>query len=409
MTTTTLEKPATAAKPITKKSSPRNPQNSVQVNAALLAEALKLAERLIERRSGIPILGHVLIDVTRAGLILRTTDLDHWFEQIIPLDTPSAEVTPFRCTTNAKQLGQIVALLAKESSITLAQGESCLNLSAGVSYGNGWLGGGPSYQLLTLNADDFPLTVLPDGVAFEIDAFHLDAMISAVSHAISTEETRYYLNGIFLHNLSGKFTAAATDGHRLAVWAMDMPEGAQHMSGMIIPRKGCKMIAAILARLPGTTLVGVRANARKIAFDFGDQTLICKLIDGTYPDYGRVIPKHNPNRIKINPRHFAKALRRVMAVSSDNQSPLILQFEKDEVTLSAFAPDYGASHERVLCTFLEGAQPVRIGFKPIYLLNILENLQSEECSVDLADPAAPTLFKASDEARAFYVLMPTRV
>ena len=270
---------------------------------------------------------------------------------------------------------------------------------------------GPAqFSLQTLPADDFPTLSVEDlDHAFTLPAEDLKRLIEKTRFAISTEETRYYLNGIYLHaaETDGKETlrAVATDGHRLAQVEIPLPEGAKGMPGVIVPRK----TVADLLRLTETDEYEIRIelSPSKIRVSSGQVVLTSKLIDGTFPDYERVIPQGNDKRLELDNTTFEQAVDRVSTLSNDKGRAVKLAVSGDTLTLSVNNPESGSATEELPVSY--DADPLEIGFNARYLLDIAQQLDSETAEFLFADPGSPTMVRDMKDASTLYVLMPMRV
>ena len=366
------------------------------IERATLLKGLGHVHNVVERRNTIPILSNVSIEAgADGGLRLMATDLDL---QIV--ETVEAQVSdPGATTVSAHTLFDIVRKLPEGSQVELAAAEGRLSIVAG-RYRS---------SLPTLPRDDFP--VIAEGelpTQFELPAATLRQIIDKTKFAISTEETRYYLNGIYLHvsdEAQPVLKAAATDGHRLARVTVARPDGAQGMPGVIIPRKCVTELRKLLDEVDGT--VEVSLSESKIRFGLGAAVLTSKLIDGTFPDYTRVIPTGNDKLMKIDPRSFEEGVDRVSTIASERTRAVKMALERDRVTLSVTSPESGTASEEVPADY--GAEGLEIGFNARYLLDILGQIDGDLMEVHLADAAAPTLLRENDKAPALYVLMPMRV
>src|SRR4029450_214242 len=223
--------------------------------------------------------------------------------------------------------------------------------------------------------------------------------------AISSEETRYYLMGIFLHVADDKLKAAATDGHRLARVTVDKPGGAEGMPDVIIPKKCVGELRKLLDEVEGTAEVSL--SPTKVRFGLGSAVLTSKLIDGTFPDYNRGIPTGNDKLLKLEPKRFAQAGAAASTIARDNARAVKVMVDRDKVTLSVTSPESGTATEEIAADY--GADNIEIGFNARYLLDILHEIEGDTVEVHLADAAAPTLLRENDPSPALYVLMPMRV
>ncbi|HKR17684.1 DNA polymerase III subunit beta [Rhizorhapis sp.] len=366
------------------------------IERATLLKSLSHVQSVVERRNTIPILSNVLIEATSDGAIkLMATDLDL---QIV--DSVQAQVeTPGATTVSAHTLFDIVRKLPEGSQVSLSAAEGKMQVNAGRA----------RFSLQTLPRDDFP--VIAEGelpVSFELPAATLIQIIDKTRFAISTEETRYYLNGIFFHvsdEAQPVLKAAATDGHRLARVTVPRPDGAEGMPDIIVPRKCIGELRKLLDEVDGSVLVDL--SATKIRFGLGSAILTSKLIDGTFPDYSRVIPTGNDKLLRIDPRSFEEGVDRVATIATEKTRAVKMALDKDKVTLSVTSPENGTAAEEVPGDY--SSERLEIGFNARYLLDILQQMQGDTVELHLADAAAPTLLRENDKSAALYVLMPMRV
>ncbi|PWG02797.1 DNA polymerase III subunit beta [Sphingosinicella humi] len=366
------------------------------IERATLLKSLGHVQSVVERRNTIPILSNVLIEATEDGTIrLMATDLDLQVNE-----TVEANVTqPGATTVSAHTLFDIARKLPEGSQVELSAAEGKMQINAGRA----------RFNLATLPRDDFPVIAEGDlPTKFELPAATLRQIIDKTRFAISTEETRYYLNGIFLHvsdEAQPVLKAAATDGHRLARVTVPRPAGAEGMPDVIIPRKCVGELRKLLDELDGT--VEISLSESKVRFGLGSAILTSKLIDGTFPDYSRVIPTANDKLLKIDPRSFEEGVDRVATIASEKTRAVKMALDRDRVTLSVTSPEQGTAAEEVPGDYANEA--LEIGFNARYLLDILGQIEGDTVEVHLADAAAPTLLRENDKAPALYVLMPMRV
>jgi DNA polymerase-3 subunit beta len=347
----------------------------------------------VERRNTIPILSNVLIEARDDGSIrLMATDLDLQVDESIQANVSTAGAT----TVSAHTLFDIVRKLPEGSQVEINAAEGKMQLSAGRA----------RFNLSTLPRDDFPVIAEGDlPTKFELPAATLRQIIDKTRFAISTEETRYYLMGIFLHLADDQLKAAATDGHRLARVTVPKPDGADGMPDVIVPRKCVAELRKLLEELEGT--VEVSLSPTKIRFGLGSAVLTSKLIDGTFPDYNRVIPTGNDKLLKLDPKSFAQGVDRVSTIASEKTRAVKMNVDRDKVTLSVTSPESGTATEEIAADY--GSEGIEIGFNARYLLDILGEIDGDTVEVHLADAAAPTLLRENDKSPALYVLMPMRV
>lgn len=366
------------------------------IERATLLKSLGHVQSVVERRNTIPILSNVLIEATEdGGIRLMATDLDLQVNETVEANVTQAGAT----TVSAHTLFDIARKLPEGSQVELAAAEGKMQINAGRA----------RFNLSTLPRDDFP--VIAEGelpCAFELPAATLRQIIDKTRFAISTEETRYYLNGIFLHvsdEAQPVLKAAATDGHRLARVTVPRPAGAEGMPDVIIPRKCVAELRKLLDEVDGT--VQISLSESKVRFGLGSAILTSKLIDGTFPDYSRVIPTANDKLLRIDPRSFEAGVDRVATIASEKTRAVKMALDRDRITLSVTSPENGTAAEEVPGDYT--SEGFEIGFNARYLLDILGQIEGDTVEVHLADAAAPTLLRENDKAPALYVLMPMRV
>ena len=370
----------------------------ITVERAALLKSLGHVHRVVERRNTIPILANVLISGDKGKLALKATDLDLEVTEQLP-----AEVGPAGATTvPAHMIYDIVRKLPEGAQIVLdtSGDRASLTIRAGRS----------RFSLQTLPESDFPDLAAGEMThKFTLAAKDLKRLIDKTQFAISTEETRYYLNGIYLHVAGAakahKLRAVATDGHRLAQAELDAPKGADGMPGIIVPRKTVGEVQRLIEDLDAE--VAIELSQSKIRFTIGDVVLTSKLIDGTFPDYGRVIPKANDKLLKVPNAEFIKAVDRVSTIASERGRAVKLNINGDKLVLSVNNPEGGSATEEIGIDY--DSSPLEIGFNAKYLLDIANQLESETAHFQLADPGSPTMVKDDSDEGALYVLMPMRV
>jgi DNA polymerase-3 subunit beta len=370
----------------------------VTVERTALLKSLAHVHRVVERRNTIPILANVLVKAEHSKLAFKATDLD-----LEVTETIAAEVGPPGSTTvPAHMFYEIVRKLPEGAQVVIeASGDrAVLAIRAGRS----------RFTLQTLPESDFPDLAAGEMThSFKLTAADLKRLIDKTQFAISTEETRYYLNGIYLHtagtNKSPTLRAVATDGHRLAQVELPLPDGASGMAGIIIPRKTVGEVQRLIE--DNEAEITLELSPGKIRFTFGDVVLTSKLIDGTFPDYGRVIPTGNDKELVVDKKEFEQAVDRVSTVSSERGRAVKLSLSTGKLMLSVTNPDSGSATEEVEVEY--SSDPLDIGFNSRYLLDIAGQIEGEAAVLKLADPGSPTLIQDRDSKNALYVLMPMRV
>jgi DNA polymerase-3 subunit beta len=368
------------------------------IERSALLKALAHVQSVVERRNTIPILANVLIEAQQGKLSLTATDMDIAIVESVVADVARTGTV----TVPAHTLYDIVRKLAEGSQI----GVELLGDKGQVSLRSGR----SSFALASLPADDFPRMSggeMPHG--FELAAAELKSLIDKTRFAISTEETRYYLNGIYLHagqsNGIKVLRAVATDGHRLARVEMALPSGAETIPGVILPRKTVMELHKLISETD--VPVQIALSETRVRFALGDVTLTSKLIDGTFPDYERVIPSGNDKVMEVDRVEFTAAVDRVATISTDKSRAVKLSLAKNQLTLTASSPDAGAAEEEIAVRYAGPA--IEIGFNARYLLDIAEQIDGDGARFRMADAAAPTLVEDISDQSALYVLMPMRV
>ena len=371
------------------------------IERANLLRCLSHVQSVVERRNTIPILSNVLIEAAGDGRVrVMATDLD--LQVLESLSAVSVE-SPGAITVSAHLLFDIARKLPDGSQVSLEAADNRMVVKSGRS----------RFSLPTLPRDDFPMIVEGDlPTSFEISARVLAELIDRTRFAISTEETRYYLNGIFLHvsdEAQPVLKAAATDGHRLARFTIPRPDGAEGMPDVIVPRKAVAELRKLLEESLDTN-VEIDLSASKIRFTLGGENgvvLTSKLIDGTFPDYSRVIPTGNDKLLKLDPKSFFEGVDRVATIATEKTRAVKIGLERDKVTLSVTSPDNGTAAEELAAEY--SADGMEIGFNANYLKDILSQIDGDSVELHLADAGAPTLIRQNDKSQALYVLMPMRV
>ncbi len=370
----------------------------IAIERAALLKAVAQAQSVVERRNTIPILANVLVEATGEAVSFRATDLD-----IEVVDRAPAHVEkPGATTVNAVMLHEIIRKLPDGALV---------NLSADAQTGRLTVQAGRStFSLATLPREDFPIMASAEYSAnFAAPAPVLRRLFDKAKFAISTEETRYYLNGVYLHVAQAEdgpmLRAVATDGHRLARIDAPLPEGARDMPGVIVPRKTVGELRKLLD--DDEAQIAVSVSETKVRFATPALTLTSKVIDGTFPDYSRVIPVNNARRLEVDAAEFARAVDRVATVSSERSRAVKLVLDEDRLVLSVNAPDAGAAEEELAVAY--GDEPLEIGFNAKYLLEIASQVDRENAVFLFNSASDPTLMREGNDGSAVYVVMPMRV
>jgi DNA polymerase-3 subunit beta len=368
------------------------------IERADLLKSLAHVQSVVERRTTIPILSNVRLDGGGARLAVTATDMD-----LAVVENVAAEVGHHGVTTApAHTLYDIVRKLPDGAQVELETGDdgASLSLSSGQA----------RFSLPCQPADEFPVMAEGDfSHNFALAAASLRRLIDKARFAISTEETRYYLNGIYLHAVTDSdaagLRAVATDGHRLSRVDVALPDGAAGMPGIIVPRKAVSELRKLIDEFDGD--VAISLSETKIRFAFDEVVLISKLIDGTFPDYNRVIPSDNTKLLEIEGERFSRAVDLVSTVSTEKTRSVKLALSKGQLVVSANSPDNASADEKLDVDY--DADELQIGFNSRYLLDVTSQVDGDRIRFAMADAASPTLVYDTGDDDALYVLMPMRV
>lgn len=370
----------------------------VTLERANLLKSLNHVHRVVERRNTIPILSNVLLTAEGSSLEMKATDLDLEITEAAPAAVEQAGAT----TVAAHLLYDIVRKLPDGTEVMLSTDPDGNSMTV--------VSGRSNFKLQCLPQSDFPeLTAGEFTHTFRLDSDVLKNLIDRTQFAISTEETRYYLNGIYMHTAEADndivLRAVATDGHRLARCETPAPNGAEQMPGIIIPRKTVGELQKLVD--DPDVAVTVELSESKIRFTIGAIVLTSKLIDGTFPDYQRVIPTGNDKDMIVDRQTFADAVDRVSTVSSERGRAVKIALADGQMTLTVNNPDSGSATEELAVDY--SADPMEIGFNARYLLDITNQITGSDVKFTLADAGSPTLIIDTADENSLYVLMPMRV
>ena len=369
------------------------------IDRTALLKALAHAQGIVERRNTIPILSNVLLQAGQGGLTVTASDMEIELVETLPADVAQ----PGAITVPAAMLYEIVRKLPEGAEVELAAvaGKDQVTVKAGRS----------TFKLGTLPVDDFPQLVVGDlPCTFQLDAGSLILLLDRTKFAMSGEDSRYYLNGIYFHaTTSGSLQVlrtVTTDGHRLARMEVPLPAGGEAMPPMILPRKSVMEIRKLLEEGQGDVTLAIAPGKARLTI--GSLVLTTKLVDGRFPDYERAIPTGNDKVLQINCKAFAEGVDRVSTISSEKTRGVRLTIEPGSLCLSATRSDAPDRAEEELEVGYD-SDPMQIGYNGRYLLEILQQIDSETVQIKLADSGSPSVVSAAGENSALYVLMPMRV
>lgn len=368
------------------------------IERSALLRAMNHANSVVERRNTIPILANVLIEASDDKISFRATDLD-----IELIDNISGVVEePGATTVSAQILHEIVRKLPEGAMVLLHDDglSGKLEVSAGRA----------KFSLTTLPREDFPIMAVAEYESnFSVPAKDLRRLIDKSKFAMSSEETRYYLNGIYLHTAveggENVLRSVATDGHRLARVDVPCPSEAEGMPGVIVPRKTVNEIRKLLD--DDDLTVAISVSETKVRFATPEVSLTSKVVDGTFPDYSRVIPQSNTRRMEVDAKEFAQSVDRVSTISSERSRAVRLSLGEDRLVLTVQAPDAGIASEELAVAY--GDEPIEVGFNAKYLLEIAAQVERENAVFLFNNPGDPAILNEGNDTSALYVVMPMRV
>jgi|TARA_B100000214_G_scaffold176922_1_gene127246 DNA polymerase-3 subunit beta len=372
-----------------------------KINSTDLLKALSHIHGIVEVRHTLPILSNIILEAKDDKLILSSTNLDIYCSDKIKAEVlQSGEVS-----VSAVTFFEIIKRLPSGSEVLMImeEGENEIRLTCGRS----------KFNLSTLKTDDFPIISDSDlSTNFVLSADELIRIIDKTKFAVSNEETRYYLNGIFLHKAERNsiqfLRAVATDGHRLAQYDIPLPQGAEDITGIIIPKKTIYELRKVLDDANGD--VSVSLNENKIKFSFNDLKVVSKVIDGTFPDYTKVIPQKNDKNFKTNNSDLKNAIDRVSAVAANEESKskaIKFCIENNSLSLSVESQSKGSANEMIDVNY--SGDKVDIGFNSKYIIDICNEVDGDEISISLSDSISPAIILDKTDENLFFVLMPMRI
>lgn len=368
------------------------------IERAILLKTLSHVQSIVEKRNTIPVLSNVKIEALGDSISFKATDMDTEITEI----TDAKIIEQGATTAPAHMLYDIIRKLSDSSEVelTFPDEKGQLNIASGRS----------KFSLSTIAVEDFPVISgdeLP--INFTIAREELKDVIDRTQFAVSTEETRYYLNGLYIHakteGQTNVLRVVATDGHRLACVESPLPNGAEKISGVIVPRKTVAEVRKLLDDTKAE-VISIGLSENKIRFLLEDVILTSKLIDGTYPDYERVIPTDNDKILEIKVKDLSSAVDRVSVVAERTRAIKLIT-GKNHVVLTTSSPDLGSALEELEAKYEHEALEVGYNFR--YLLDILAEIKGDDVKISFSDGSSPSVIHDTSDASAIYVLMPMRV
>lgn len=352
-------------------------------------DALQQVQNVVSNRTTLPILSNVLIEAQGSELKLTTTDLDVGVSGTVMADIEKEGAT----TLPAKRLVSIIRELPAENVKISIDNKNYASIKSGPSF----------FKIIGLGEDEFPpLPKFEEAKEYKMEQAVLLDFLKKTSYAISTDETRYVLNGIYTSFKEGKITLVATDGRRLAMVENDLEFPASHEADVIIPSKAVQELQRLLSD-KGDVII--KLTDSQVAFEINGSLLVSKLIEGNYPNYRQVIPDNTSERIQVSRDAFLETVRRVSLIASDKSNSVKLAFSANSIDVMANTQDIGEAKERIDVTY--GGAEFAIAFNPDFLMAPLKNLDTEDVYLDLIDEMSPGVIRI--DGSFLYVIMPMRV
>ena len=373
----------------------------LQLSKLNFVKSLSFVQNIVESKATIPILANVLLEAKQGRLNVSATDMDITIFDKIKINKIESEGST---SVPAHTLYNVIKELPDDNPIDLSYDENNKKLHI--------ISSKSKFVFSCLSKDEFPIsTTEAFKINFNLKSDIMREIIDKTYFATSNEETRYYLNGLYLHNasLNNKtfLRAVATDGHRLAQYQVDSPQTiSKDNFGVIIPKKLIFELRKLIDELKDD--IKIDLSERKIRFSFNETIIVSKLIDGKFPDYEKVIPKNTSNAFSIDRKKFLESINRISTISSEKSKAVKLNLNKDKITISASNLEEGGSGIEEINIKYDGPS-LDIGFNSIYLKEIINQFTLNEITILFSDSTAPTIIRDSSKSESLYVLMPMRV
>ena len=373
----------------------------LQLSKSNFVKSLSFVQNIVEGKSTIPILANVLLEAKQGRLNISATDMDITIFDKIKVNNIESEGST---SVPAHTLYNVIKELPDNDPIDLNYDQNNKKLHLISSKSN--------FVFSCLSKDEFPiLSSETFKINFDLKADILREIIDKTYFASSNEETRYYLNGLYIHTTSlnnkGYLRAVATDGHRLAQYQINTPPTiAKSNFGVIVPKKLVFELRKLIDDLKEN--IKIDLSDRKIRFSFNETIIVSKLIDGKFPDYEKVIPKNTNNSFSIDRKKFLESINRISTISSEKSKAIKLNLNKNKITISANNLEEGGSGIEEINVKYNGPS-LDIGFNSGYLKEIINQFTLEEITILFSDSTAPTIIKEDSKSGTLYVLMPMRV
>ena len=367
------------------------------INRDIFLKSLGHAYGIIEKKTTLPILSNILIEAKNSKIKITATDLDIIYSEEISLDNLKKEGST---TTSASILYDILRKLETNSTVELSlQSPNKLKLVSGNS----------KFNLLCIPSDDFPLSdEVTNNTTFKVSPQNLLKLLNKTKISISNDETRHYLNGIYLHKTKYEdksfLSGVATDSHRLSSSSLEIDSNI-NFEPIILPKKTIFQLISLLENNNGE--VAISNSKSKIKFIMGHGVLISKVIDGRFPDYSKVVPRNNDKVLEVKLSEFKNSIERVSTVSSDRKEGLKMLISKESLQFSVNSPNSGEGVENVKAKF--NSSDMSISFNSRYLIDIASQIENNDVVINLKDPGSPVIIRDLSDKNSFHVVMPMKI
>lgn len=365
----------------------------IKVSREALKKGLYWTQNVVERKTTKPILSNALFDCTGDKLKISATDL----EVGVTAEVPAQVNSPGKIAVPAKSLYEITREIAAEEITFRHRDEQWVEILAGAS----------KFKMVGLAPQEFPsMPELPKAAPVELSAGTLKAMIQKTLFAVSTDETKYNLSGIFFEGAGDKkMRMVATDGHRLSLIECELAQPFKLAKGVLLPRKGILELQKLIQEEDET--VPFYFEGRNVIVQKGEVTLFIRLIEGEFPDYRQAIPQKNDRTIHLPRESFIRALRRVSLLSQDHNRGVKMTFSSGHLDLLCSNPDLGEAREELECDYK--GEHMEVGFNYRYFLDVLSVLSDETIRLELKDQVSPCIIKSGSDSSFLSLIMPMRL
>ena len=367
------------------------------VKRDILLKSLNFVQGVVEKKNTLPILSNVLIQLKESKLSIVATDLDIIFYDEI---TDVKILKEGSTTTSAAILYDILRKISSNTELSFElKSENKLSLKNENS----------DFNLLCLPTDNFPsFSDEFEGQEIKLNNNKFLKLLNKTRISISNDDTRHYLNGIYLHLTEGHgrnfLTGVATDSHRLSSCSLEI-ENIEDFTSLILPRKTVYQLCSLLSET--SDQLSIQTSENKINFKLGNIKLTSKVIDGKFPDYKKVVPANNEKELIVSTKDFINSIERVASVSLDRKEGVKLSINKDSIQLSVNSASSGEGNEKIKAAF--NSENLNISFNSKYLIDIASEVEDKNLKMNLKDSVSPVLIEDSSDKNSFYVIMPMKI